>query len=190
MTRTRFTLAFIIAVLFLFPAGVLASDVGKCFKSVDKATAKITKQLSGWSMAQYAKKSKGLGETLQKGWKKTAGCLSKKYKPKGAKKSDLKTALMRGQKVYKATNGEAWMGQGLINKCIPMALEVYQGTEATMEKDDFQKLTKKQQKKERKNLIKNQKKIIRNTVGHCFKKENARYERRLEDYLEENYEKM
>ena len=41
-------------------------DVDKCFKSVDKATATITKELKGWSMAKYAKKSKKLGRTFSK----------------------------------------------------------------------------------------------------------------------------
>lgn len=188
MHRTRSTIAVFIAICFLLPAVAFASDVDKCFKSLDKATAKIAKTLGGWTTKTYTKKSKDLGTTLEKGWKKTAGCLAKKYKPRGAKKSDLKSALMRGKKVYAATNGEDWMGQGLINKCIPMVLDIYQGTEETMDKDEFKKLSKKAQKKEKKNLMKNQKKIVKNTVGHCFEKENARYKKRLEDYLKDNYE--
>jgi uncharacterized protein YoxC len=188
MHRTRSILAVFIAIGFLFPAVAFASDVDKCFKSLDKSTAKIAKELGGWTTKTYTKKSKGLGTILEKGWKKTAGCLAKKYKPKGAKKSDLKTALMRGKKVYAATNGEDWMGQGLINKCIPMVLDIYQGTEATMNKADFKKLSKKAKKKEKKNLMKNQRKIVKNTVGHCFEKENNRYKKRLEKYLEDNYE--
>ena len=190
MNRTRVVTAVLISFLFVFPTVVSAASVDKCFKKVEKATASITKNLSGWSMAVYAKKSKKLGTTLEKGWKKTAGCLAKQYKPKGAKKSDLKTALMRGNKVYKATGGEDWMGQGLINKCIPMALDAYNGTEDAMNGKAFKKLSKKEQKKEKKRLIKNQKKVIRGTVGYCFKKETERYKNRLEDYLKDYYEEM
>lgn len=189
MNRTRTIITVFIALFFLIPVTASASDVDKCFKSLDKSTAKIARELGGWTTKTYTKKSKGLGKILEKGWKKTAGCLAKKYKPKGARKSDLKTALMRGKKVYAATNGEDWMGQGLINKCIPMVLDIYQGTEETMDKADFKKLSKKAQKKEKKNLMKNQRKIVRNTVGHCFDKENDRYKKRLENYLEDNYEK-
>ena len=190
MYRARATVAIFVSLMFLCPAAVSAADVDKCFKNLEKATTKIAKDLGGWTAKEYTQKSKDLGKTLEKGWKDTAACLAKQYKPKGAKKSDLKTALMRGKKVYAATNGEDWMGQGLINKCIPMVLDIYQGTEETMNKEDFEKLSKKAKKKEKKNLMKNQQKIVKNSVGYCFETENKAYKTRLEDYLEDNYEKM
>ena len=172
----------------VLPGTALADDVDKCFAGVDKATAAINSQLSGWDMATYAKKSKSLGGMLDKSWRDCAKCLAKKYKSKGQKKSDLDKALMRGQKAYNETDGEKWMGQGIINKCIPMAIEAYQGSEKTQNSADFKKLSKKDQKKELKNIQANQKKIINGTVGSCFKKENAAYVKRLKDYLKANYE--
>lgn len=186
MNRIKTTLAVIVALLFVFSAGANAADVGKCFKSVDKATKKITKELSGWSMAKYAKKSNSLGDILDKAWRKTAKCLDKQYKPKKGKKP-LKTGLMRGAEAYKGTDGEDWMGQGLINKCIPMALEAYEGTEKTMEKEGIDKLPKKERKSKMKPLIKNQKKVIKGTVGYCFKKENSAYKKRLSKYIDKHY---
>jgi hypothetical protein len=185
MKRTRIIIAFVVSLALLFPGAAFA-DVDKCFKSVEKATTKITKALSGWDMATYAKKSKGLGTLLEKGWKKTAKCLDKNYKPAGKKKA-LKSALMRGKEAYNATGGEDWMGQGLINKCIPLALEAYEGTEKTAEKEGIDELSKKEKKKAMKKLIKNQKKVIAGTVGYCFKKENRAYKKRLKAYLKKHY---
>jgi hypothetical protein len=162
--------------------------VDKCFAGVEKATADMANQLSGWDMATYAKKSKGLGDTLDKAWRKCAACLAKKYKPQGAKKSDLETALMRGKPAYNATDGNAWMSDGIIRTCIPMALDVYQGSEKTKNSDSFKKLDKKAQAKELKIILANQKKVINATVGSCLKKENAAYKGRLKKYLADHYE--
>ena len=79
------------------------------------------------------------------------------------------------------------MGQGLINKCIPKAIEAYQGTESVMEGENFKALSKKAQKKEKKNLMKNQAKVIKGSVGYCFRKENKAYKKRLSTYLDEHY---
>ncbi len=184
--KSKSILAVLIVLFFVFPMSASAADVGKCFKNVEKATSSITKNLKGWTMAEYAKKSKKLGNTLEKGWKKSASCLSKQYRPKGEKKS-LKTALMRGKEAYNATDGEDWMGQGLINKCIPMAIDAYQGTDKVLNSKEFKKFSKKEQKKEKKNVMKNQAKVIKGTVGYCFKKENAAYKKRLSKYLDKYY---
>lgn len=82
---TRATATVLVTLILLLPAIAFAANVDKCFKKIDKVTTTIVKELSGWSMAIYAKKSKKVGDMLDKAWRNTAKCLDKQYKPKGGK---------------------------------------------------------------------------------------------------------
>ena len=189
--QMRFVKMMVITGLMLclvLPGTALADDVDKCFAGVEKTTDSITKELAGLDEKAYVKKSRSFGDNIEKSWRKCAQCLSKKYKPKGGGKSDLETSLMRGKPAYNATDGNDWMSNGLIIKCIGMALDAYQGSEKTKDSDSFKKLSKKEQAKELKNILANQKKVINATAGYCFKKENAAYKKRLKEYLEKNYQ--
>ena len=190
MKTSGITMIIGLLLFMAFPGSASADEVDKCFAGVEKTTDAITKDLLGLDEAQYVKKSRGFGDSIEKAWRQCAACLAKKYKPKGegSAKSDLETALMRGKTAYNATDGNGWMSDGLIIKCFGMALDAYQGSEKTKKSDSFKKLSKKEKAKEIKNILANQKKVITATAGYCFKKENAAYKSRLKAYLEKNYQ--
>ena len=195
-----FLVVFMVSFSLFCTQGVLAKDVKgvvkKCFAELDGIALEVAADLGEMTFEEFLKNpNKGahaVSEKLDKSWTNVAACIDAKLKPKegSGKPENLKESIKnRSGDCWKETDGKGWWDDGYINECVfTKAVKIFESSDNLTKTKEFKKMKKKKRKAELKNIMDNQKKIMRGEVGGCMKSENKKYLKRLVKYLNTHYE--